>query len=245
MKEFYFLTSMPRSGNTLLASIINQNPQLNITANSITPDIIYQLHLLKNNLNYKNFPDEISLDNVIKNVFINYYKDWTSKHIIDRSAWGTPANLYLLKTIIKKPKFIILYRPVIECLASFIKIEKPKNVELRCRQLMETDGMIGSSLWSIKNIIQEKENYIIIKYLDLVCKPLNQINKIYKFLSLNNFIHNLEKLKDFSVNNVKYDDSVLDAHLHKIRTDKIELNEYSVEDYIPKNILEQFSNLDI
>jgi hypothetical protein len=68
--------------------------------------------------------------------------------------------------------------------SSFIKIEKPINIELRCHELMKIDGMIGKSLWSIKNIIKEKENYIIINYLDLMNNPLNEIKKIYKFLNI-------------------------------------------------------------
>jgi hypothetical protein len=245
MKEYYFLTGLPRSGNTLLGSLINQNPKVSVTANTILTDVIYQLHLLKDYQIYKNFPDENSLNNIIKNVFNNYYQDWKTNNIIDRGAWGTPDNLYFLKSIIKKPKFIILYRPVLECLASFIKIEKPINVEEKCHELMENEGMIGKTLWSIKNIIKEKENYIIIKYSDLINEPLNQINKIYKFLKIDNFNHTFNNFNDFSTNNIKYDDSVLNAPLHKIRTDKIELNNYKIEDYLPANIIKQYSNLDI
>jgi sulfotransferase len=245
MKEYYFLTGLPRSGNTLLGAILNQNPYLNLTANTILTDVIYQLHLLKDCEIYKNFPDEQSLNTIIKNVFNNYYKNWKVKFIINRGLWGTPANLELLKSIIKKPKFIILYRPVLECLSSFIKIEKPINVETRCHDLMENEGMIGKSLWSIKNIIKEKEDYIIINYLDLVNKPLDQINKIYKFLNIDNFNHTFKNLNDFSTNNIKYDDSVLNAPLHKIRTDKVQLNKYNIEDYLPSNIIKQYSNLDI
>jgi hypothetical protein len=32
--------------------------------------------------------------------------------------------------------------------------------------MSEEEGMIGKSLWSIKNIIKEKENHIIINYKD-------------------------------------------------------------------------------
>jgi len=245
MKEIFFLSGLPRSGNTLLGSIINQNPKINLTANTIITDIFYQLHLLENSEILKNFPDKKSFNNVFKNVFNNYYKDWKAKFIIDRGLWGTPANLQLLKSIIKKPKFIILYRPVLECLASFIKIEKPINVEERCHQLMEINGMIGKSLWSVKNIIKEKEDYIRINYLDLINKPLDQINKIYKFLNVNNFNHTFKNLNEFSTNNIKYDDSVLKAPLHKIRTDKIKLNKYNFKDYLPANIIKQYSNLDI
>jgi hypothetical protein len=245
MKEYYFLAGLPRSGNTLLGSIINQNPQFNLTANSILTDVIYQLDLIKNYSIYKNFPDEGSFNNIIKNVFNNYYKDWKAKYIIDRAPWGTPGNLILLKSIINKPKFIILYRPVLECLASFIKIEKPINVEEKCHELMNENSIIGKNLFSIKNIIKEKEDYIIINYLDLINKPLDQINKIYKFLNIENFKHVFKNFNDFSANNIRYDDTVLNAPLHKIRKNKIEINKYNIEDYLPSNIIKQYSNLDI
>ena len=174
MKKYFFLNSLPRSSNTLLGTIINQNPQVSITANTILTDVIYQLHLLKNTEIYQNFPDEKSYNNIIKNVFNNYYKDYQSKFIITRGPWGTPFNLKSLKSIIKKPKFIILYRPVLECLASFIRIERPLDIQLRCHQLMDSNGIIGKNLWSIKNTIESKEDYIIVNYLDLVNNPTNQ-----------------------------------------------------------------------
>jgi sulfotransferase len=245
MKAYYFLSGLPRSGNTFLGAILNQNPKINLTSNTILTDVIYQIALLRDTQIYNNFPDEQSLNNIVKNIFINYYKDWKAESIIDRGVWGTPCNLELLKSIIKKPKFIILYRPVLECLASFIKIEKPVNVETRCHELMDNNEMIGKGLWSIKNLIKEKEDCLIINYSDLVSNPLKQINKIYSYLSIDSFEHKLKNFNDFSANNIKYDDSVLNAPLHTIRTNKIELNKYKIEDYLPKNIIKQYSNLDI
>jgi hypothetical protein len=245
MNNIYFLCSLPRAGNTLLGSIVNQSQYVKLTANTILTDVIYQLQLIKDIQIYKNFPDEKSLNNIIKNVFNNYYQNWKVDNIIDRGPWGTPFNLECLKSIIKKPKFIILYRPVLECLASFMKIEKPINLETRCHQLMSEEGILGKNLWSIKNIIKEKENYIIINYLDLIKNTSNQINKIYKFLNIDNFNHIFKNLNDFSINNVKYDDSIFNIPFHKIRTDKIKLNKYKIEDYLPSNIIKQYSNLDI
>jgi len=245
MNNIYFLCGLPRAGNTLLGSIVNQSQHVKLTANTILTDVIYQLQLIKNYEIYKNFPDEKSFNNIIKNVFNNYYQNWKVDNIIDRGPWGTPGNLELLKLIIKKPKFVIIYRPVLECLASFIRIEKPINIETRCHQLMNNDGIIGKNLWSIKNIIKEKENYIIINYLDLINKPSNEINKIYKFLNINTFNHKFKNFDDFSTNNIKYNDSILNAPLHKIRTDKIQINKYKIKDYLPSNIIKQYSNLDI
>ena len=245
MNNIYFLTSLPRAGNTLLGSIVNQSQYVKLTANTILTDVIYQLQLIKDIQIYKNFPDEKSLNNIIKNVFNNYYQNWKVDNIIDRGPWGTPFNLECLKSIIKKPKFIILYRPVLECLASFIKIEKPINLETRCHQLMSDDGIIGKNLWSIKNIIKEKEDYLIINYKDFIKNQNKEIKKMFDYLEIPFTNFDLSNLKQFSANNVSYDDSIYKAQLHTIRTDKIKLNKYNIEDYLPSNIIKQYSNLDI
>ena len=243
--ENYFLCSLPRAGNTILGSILNQSKDIRLTANSILPEIIYQLYLIKQDQLFTNFPDHNSYDNIIQNIFNNYYKNWNVNNIITRGTWGTPANLHLLKSIIKKPKFIILYRPVLECLASFIKIEKPINVELRCSQLLNKKDVIGKSLWSIKNIIQNKEDHIVIQYKDLVINTNDTLKKIFNYLEVEFENINTNNLKQFNTNGISYDDSVLPFDLHTIRTDKIKLDDYKLEDYLPTNIIKQYSNLDI
>tara|TARA_R110000823_G_C15922795_1_gene498815 strand:+ start:1387 stop:2139 length:753 start_codon:yes stop_codon:yes gene_type:complete len=249
MKEIYFLSGMPRAGNTLLGSLLNQNKEISVTANSIVPEILYKLYLIKKIDAFKNFLDHSSLDNVYNNVFNNYYKDWKSKYIIDRSSWGTPDNLELLKRIIKKPKFIILYRPILEILASFIKIEKPENIEKQCDIFMDINkgrnGIVDRNLWSIENIIKNKENFIIIHYKNLIKDPIKQIKKIHKFLNIPFKNIQLENFNEFYANNIKYDDNVLNCNLHKIRTDKVEQVKYNIESILPKHIIDKYSGLDI
>jgi len=245
MKKYYFLCSLPRAGNTILGSILNQSKDIKLTANSILPEIIYQLYLIKQDQLFTNFPDHNSYNNIIQNIFNNYYKDWDVNNIITRGIWGTPTNLQLLKSIIKKPKFIILYRPVLECIASFIKIEKPIDVELRCNQLLNKEDIIGKSLWSIKNIIKNKEDHIVINYDDLVNNTNDTLKKIFNYLKVEFENIDNNNLKQFSTNNIHYDDNVLPFDLHTIRTNKIGLNKYKIEDYLPTNIIKQYSNLDI
>jgi hypothetical protein len=249
MKKIYFLSGMPRAGNTLLAALINQNKEITITANSIVPELLYKINLLKENLVFKNFPDHLSLDNVSNNIFNNYYKDWKSKYIIDRSSWGTPGNLELLKKIIKKPKFIILYRPVLEIMASFINIEKPENIEDQCNIFMDINkgrnGIIDRCLWSIENILKNKEDHIIIHYKDLVNNSEKEIKKIYEFLNIPFKKIQLENFNQFYANNITYDDSVLKSELHKIRTDKVEQIHFNIEKILPTRIIKKYSGLDI
>ena len=56
-KKLFFLVAMPRSGNTLFASIMNQNPELVVTANSITLEIMKDLFLLKETDVFLNYSD--------------------------------------------------------------------------------------------------------------------------------------------------------------------------------------------
>ena len=42
-KQLFFLVAQPRSGNTLFASIINQNPEIAATANSVTLEIMIKI----------------------------------------------------------------------------------------------------------------------------------------------------------------------------------------------------------
>ena len=102
-RKLFFLVALPRSGNTLFASIMNQNKEIAVTANSVTLEIMKDLHLLKKTDVFENFPDHQSLDNVLDNVFTNYYQQWPQRIIIDRgpvTAKVYPGNFELIKNIL-------------------------------------------------------------------------------------------------------------------------------------------------
>ena len=94
---------MPRSGNTLFASIMNQNPEIVCTANSITLEIMKDLFLLKETDVFQNYPDHKSLNNILDSVFDNYYKDWPQQIIIDRGPVMTTGNFEVMQKHFKRP----------------------------------------------------------------------------------------------------------------------------------------------
>jgi hypothetical protein len=245
-KNFYFICGLPRAGNTLLATLINQNKDISFGANSLLAEVLYQTGLLKTSETFRLFPDEKSFNNLLNGIFDSYYKNFEAKNILMRAPWGTPANLFMVNATIKNPKFIILYRPVLECLASIIKLEKPEDVELRCDQLMDREyGIIGKNLWSIENIIKEKEKYMVVHYDNLIKNPEKEIKKICNFLKI---AHKKIKTKNFEqllINGVAYDDTILNAPFHKLRTDKIKKENYKIKDILSKDIIKKFSKFDI
>ena len=45
---------------------------------------------------------------------------------------------------------------------------------------MSEHGMIGNCLWSTKNIIKSNEEYVIIRFKDLIANPEKEIKRIEK-----------------------------------------------------------------
>lgn len=253
-KQYYFLSGLPRSGNTLLGSILNQNKNISVTPNSYISEMLYRVESIKHEMQgVKNFPDIESFDNVNKNILINYYSKWSSKYIIDRSCWGTPYNLDLLqKYCPNKIKIIVLIRDLDEILASFIKwslenpnnfLEKYKTIEEKCDFLMNPNGQIMKQLYSYNNLMknENKQYAIFITYDSLVKEPEKNINKIYSFLNIKNYKHHYTNLSQLEANNIKYCDEVYGKNLHKVKENLIEKTDYCPTDYIPKYILDKYS----
>jgi hypothetical protein len=73
-KQISFLCALPRTGATFLSSIINQSKQIQVTANSVvTRNIVSYFYKIKNFSEFLNFPYHLGIDNVLINVFNNYY----------------------------------------------------------------------------------------------------------------------------------------------------------------------------
>jgi len=260
-KRLYFLSGLPRAGNTLLGSILNQNPLISATANSVVNEMCRDLMKLKDSDVFKNYPDHQSFDNVIKSVFNLYYKDWKKPIIVDRAPWGAPNNLRFLKEYFPELniKIVVLVRDVLEVLSSFIRWSEKeptayvnrfgaKNVEEKCDMLMNTEGLIVRELIAIKHLIdhQPKELYHIIEYNDLVDDTENTINNIYSFLNITPFKHNFKKLQQFEVNGMAYDDEkAVGKNLHTIKTDGIKKTKVDVKKVLPESVINKYGNLNV
>tara|TARA_Y100000004_G_C8918336_1_gene414184 strand:+ start:179 stop:838 length:660 start_codon:yes stop_codon:yes gene_type:complete len=216
MKNFTFLTSLPRTANTVIGSIINSNKNIKATANSILPGIIYDINNMKNTDNFKNFPDHKSLDNISKNVFNNYYKDWNCDYILERGPWGTPKNLENLKQIIPNPKFVFVDRPLDEVIFSIQTIFENNGLTITENQLLDKQGIIGKYQWSIQNIIDNNETYLKLNYDDFLNDQKNFFEKLSEFIGCK--IEIPADLVQFNINDIYYDDEAIGLEgLHNVR----------------------------
>jgi hypothetical protein len=248
--ELYFCISLQRSGNTLLGSILNQNPDVTLTANSPLTEIIYQLDLIKTNdaiPQQQNFPHHESLDNVIRKTFYTYSETFKTKYVINRCNWGSDGNLELLeKYFDKKIKFLILYRDPLECLASLCKAYKIKkeDSETAADHYMNVEtGTLGNAISQIP-FIRKNYEHLFITYDQLITDPKNTANSIYDFFNIPKFKHTYKNLKQFEIQGVQYDDSIFgDVDLHTIRTDKIEKKTYAIEDFLLPSVINKYKSI--
>jgi sulfotransferase len=254
-KKYYFLAGLPRSGNTVLSSILNQNDKIYCSPLSPISQILWNYdQSLQNSENFKMNVNNNIID-VGQGIVNNYYKNIKKEIIVDREkGWAAPGNLELIKKYINKdPKIIFTVRPTIEILTSFINLLDEdsyldeymircgwtyKNYlsknDNRCDFLMRPGGQIDLSLTCLNQVLDlnNKNNFCIIKYDSLIENPQPTMDKIYNFLEISNYKHdfnNIEKTQE-SFNS----ELGLPKNLHDIRT---KINKISKD---PKTVLSNY-----
>jgi len=254
-KKIFFLAGFPRSGNTLLTSILNQNPDICCTPNSATLEIYSDIYLIKYKDVFVNYPDHKSLDNVLDAVYSAYYKDWNFKYIIDRGPAGTPGNLTLLKKHLKQEiKIIFLVRPLLEILASWIIFSEKEptcflnryaSTRLRkCSLLMDAKGQIAKELNCMQNLLkpENKHHVHFVDYKEIVKEPVATMKEIYKFFNIPPFKHRFTNLEQVKVNGLGYDDTTMGKGMHTIKTKKL-IKSTTKVNILPREIIKRYGKI--
>jgi sulfotransferase len=184
----------------------------------------------------RNVENQIRTEIFLSSFMDNYYKEVEKSVVIDREkAWGTPANLSIVKKYITPtPKIIFTVRDILEILASFVKMDakylknnaadasyyignyrSPKD--LICEHLMTLNGDIDKGLLSLASAFypENKGMFHIVEYNNLVLNPEETMAGIYDFLEMPHYEHNFSKIEKVEQDN---DEAVgLPKDLHEIR----------------------------
>ena len=252
MKKFFYVTSLPRTGQTVLGSLLHQNKDICFTPQSQVLECMYGfLNFKTYNFTYGNFRNEFALDSAIHAFRDKFYETFTdANYILERGYWGTQVSREILASFEEKPKFIIMYRPIVESLAALIKTELPYldiPVLKRCQFLMKPNGIFYRRIKSIEGAL--KEDHIVIHYKDFMNKPEETVERIYKYMGLKFKGVRTTNLDDYEIKGIKYRDVVLDdfpfQNRHTLKKDKIEEEKINPKDYLPSEIYKQFKDSDV
>lgn len=254
-KTFFYLSGIPRSGSTVLATIVSQNPEIYTTPTSPMLDLIL--------LNIENWtrvsatqklhhPDQ--LKNILQGIYEYTYKHVEQPIVLDKHrAW--PRNISLITNITKqKPKIICTVRDIPEVLASFISIlekngnsyidkdlianNKPVTNTTRCRQLWEK--YVSVPWTSLKLGFENYRDCLhFVDYKEITETPEQAIDGIYKFLELKPYKHRFSNLNNPQPEN---DEAYGIKGLHDIRPELKRISP-SANNIIGTDLVNYYRNL--
>lgn len=248
------MSGLPRSGSTLLSSLLNQNLEIYAGSNSPMCGMMFNLERsILASEQYNAFPKPEVIPSTVCGVLENYYSDRSEKIIIDKSReWSIQEHFnVLLRNLPYDPKVILTVRNINDILASFINLvhENPNSPsfidqeiqarqefnfyrhidDIRCDHLMRPKGLIDNALYGIAfAMLPENRQYFhIVEYEDLVNNTEESLEKIYDFLGMEPFDHDLNKI----YNVAPEDDRVYGlTGMHDVRQSisKRDINPYQV-----------------
>jgi sulfotransferase len=264
MKKYYFLSGLHRSGNTLLSTILNQNPK--IYSGELSPMAEY-MWIMDNS--YKNqkmaylSKDSIGSKNIIKNMFDNYYSHVDKPIIFDRDKnWLHKTNIKnITEYVTKTPKIVVTVRPIIEILTSFVvKYSKTSQPYLEmfesypmkqhlseednfCDFLMMPNGIVdriySCIAYGFHN--EDKSTFHIVEYDSLVYNTKNTLSEIYNFIGEDAYDHDFNNLENKNKNSLL--ELNLPTDLHTIRK-TISNQSFKPKDVLSDYIIQKYSNLE-
>tara|TARA_Y100001970_G_scaffold266758_1_gene355822 strand:- start:10086 stop:10913 length:828 start_codon:yes stop_codon:yes gene_type:complete len=261
MKTFHFLSGLPRSGSTLITSLLNQNPQIHASTNSPVLDTIHytEEYLLKNSEQYRAHPKPDCAHKVISSIPHNYYYNVSESIIVDKSRGWVNQLEHINDYITKSPKIICPVRNIHDIIASFLQLIersddnnfiddnlKSNNIEInndnRSDYLMCSQGIIGLSYIALSEAYRKGwDKYIlIVEYEDLVNNSQVEMNRIYDFLDLPHYTHNFDNVEtEFEEKDIVY--GLKD--MHKVRT-KVEKIYRNNEMYLSNDIINKYKQME-
>lgn len=220
-KKLHFLSGLPRSGSTVLAAILNQNPQTHVSTTSGLGAALDALATTwhREPLLEKNDRDRKKLANAMRGLIHGYYDEITSKPVVIDKArnWPLPVVVSSMAQVLgHKPRIIATVRSVPDCMASFVRVAKPENLD----DFIQQSGLTAH-LKSSYQVLQagyqaDPECFLFVEYEDLLADPGTQLQRIHDFLGLDPFEYDFERIDGSTV---KEDDEGLHgvAGLHDIK----------------------------
>lgn len=263
MKNIYLLGGLPRSGNTLLSALLNQNP--NIYVSPISP-LLNNLLTIDKNLNFDeatlsvNF--ETNTSSALKHYVEGFYSDVSKPIVIDRNkGWGCKESVFIAtKYITETPKVIFTVRDIPSILASFLSLVgdskdnfidkslqqmqvrfygKQTQNDLRCDWLM--NGQVGLGLANLTELLQMQVAICLVEYDDLIKDPQKELNDIYDFLQLSHFTHDINNVEKKEEENLA--NAGLPINLHDVRS-KVEKTALDPRLVLPLHSQNKYSGLE-
>lgn len=234
MKTLFFLAGLPRSGSTLLGSILSQHPKIQATPTSPLADLLCWIDqgFSKLDLQYTYDKQKIQY-NTYNSILENFYNHIEKPCILDKHRGWAKNVPSIEKFLHQTPKIIATNRRISEILSSYILLiqrngETDNFVDAHLRREgkpITTDNRI-ECLWKnyvsdpyeslVYGLTHNRSNIHLIDYNDLTQNPERELKKIYQFLEIESCTHDLSNIFNTCAEEKDYEWGI--DNLHQIRS---------------------------
>jgi hypothetical protein len=191
-KEFsimYYLSSIPRSGSTLLASLLGQRGDTYVSPTSSLGDtmgaVVWQFE--NNPATQASQCTEQELYRTLKGISESKYSDRSEPIIFDKGRmWPMPLIMETMGKVHGEPiKIVATVRPIAECIASFYSIDP---IDIPIELWIKGSSLFAHLMMSYEALKAGYEKYpnqfCLIEYDDLVSNTQECLNRISDFLGV-------------------------------------------------------------
>lgn len=242
IKQFVALSGLPRTGSTLLSAILSQNPNIHAEGNSAVCQLMWDMQQSVVNSEQLKANNKDLNDKLVKSIPHIYYGEIKKPIVVDKCrSWTLPANMQMLNRYFDNaPKVIVLVRPMVEIVASFMSLRKSNGwQELEIGLLDSGSEPIMRSLagveWARKN---NNGEFIFVTYDELVDDTQATLKRIYEHCGWDTFDHNLDEI----INTHKENDDVYSlVGQHDVR---LQISRRTVDVDLSDELIQKCNRLD-
>lgn len=220
-RTLHFISGLPRSGSTLLAGILRQNPRMHAAMSSPVAGLVNStLEQMGAGSESYAFFDEARRKAISRAIVDAYYASHSEAVLFDTNRQWT-ARMHQLVELVPDFKMVCCVRNPAWVMDSFETIYRKnpfdysrmfnaasrQTVYSRCEALIHANGAVGSAWTALKEAYygEYSERLLIVDYDLLTQHPRRTVELIYQFLGEAAFAH------DFDA--VEYSESEFDLQL--------------------------------
>ena len=239
MDNSALLSGLPRSGITLLASMLNKDDNIYVTTSSPFVEILWRNFTLWDDPSYSGDCDTENIRQAklpfLRGLTEAYFTQLTDKPIVidKRRSWQSAYNIEMYRDVYGNfPKIICPVRSVTEIITSYKVLYKANGTEWNYERLKS--NMFESSYSDfVTGYEKYPECFLLVEYDDLVDKPHATLSSIYDFIGAD--------MPEQNFNLVEASEAEGDHGIHGLHTLR---NTLSKDTAIPQEVLteEEFEN---
>ncbi|EJN6828877.1 sulfotransferase family protein [Vibrio cidicii] len=254
MAGYQFISGLPRSGSTLLAGILRQNPLFHAGMSSPVAGLVGGcLEQMGAGSEFYTFFDQQKRKRICTALFDAYYQDQSAYEVIFDTNRLWTARLHQLDALFGEVKVICCVRNPAWVLDSFELIYRKNPLEYsrmynpqtrqtvysRCESLMAGSGVVGSAWAALKEAYygEHSARLLLIDYDILAQYPQRTMQLLYQFLGYPAYSHDFDNV-DYQAN--EFDLQLGSKGLHDVKR-KVALHPRT--SILPPDLFKKYSEM--